>query len=529
MKTVIIGSGVAATVVIETLLANNRHAEIVVLEAGSRVTTKDFGLWENYLVTGGLPYDNARDANYPQRDDPGENQNAGATEVPLRGARLFAYGGTTLHWGGWAFRMKPEDFLLQHNTGESIDWPFGYAELEEFYCQAEHHLAVSGDSKDAVVPRTREFPFAAFPFTLEDKIYADAFDKLGIGYGQLPIARRGVSEVPSRHAPCQTTGTCKYCPFGARYVASNYLDDLIEWNDFPGLEIRTGTPVLAIETGTKRQASAVVYYDKASGDVVRVAADRVIVAAGAIESAKLLLRSKSDDWLDGIGNHNDQVGRYLITHPYFVMTAILPDNKLRLQPELNFPTLVSRHFDSPTEQAAGKFMMVAPPDTPAFSLAAQMQGGADRAKIDQNLAGPNKVTIQGMVEVFGRSTNTVRNMGALNKVGLPMTTVSFAQDGAFNGRMLTIEKKVSEIFAAMGAKLDGAYTVSWRADHAASTCRMSEDEKVGVVDANLKVHGTDNVYVISNAVMPNLGSVNPTLTLAALAYRLGDHLVRTGP
>ena len=57
---------------------------------------------------------------------------------------------------------------------------------------------------------------------------------------------------------------------------------------------------------------------------------------------------------------------------------------------------------------------------------------------------------------------------------------------------------------------------------------MSPDETSGVVGADLRVHGVDNLFVISNGVFPNLGSVNPTLTLTALAYRLGDYLVAQG-
>jgi choline dehydrogenase-like flavoprotein len=54
---------------------------------------------------------------------------------------------------------------------------------------------------------------------------------------------------------------------------------------------------------------------------------------------------------------------------------------------------------------------------------------------------------------------------------------------------------------------------------------MSDDPKEGVVDSNLKVHGTENVYVCSNASFSSLGAVNPTLTLTALSLRLAKHLV----
>jgi choline dehydrogenase-like flavoprotein len=60
--------------------------------------------------------------------------------------------------------------------------------------------------------------------------------------------------------------------------------------------------------------------------------------------------------------------------------------------------------------------------------------------------------------------------------------------------------------------------------HAAGTCRMSKSETDGVVDTNLQVHGTHNLYVCSNAVFPSIAAANPTLTLSALAIRLADHI-----
>ena len=90
--------------------------------------------------------------------------------------------------------------------------------------------------------------------------------------------------------------------------------------------------------------------------------------------------------------------------------------------------------------------------------------------------------------------------------------------------MSQVKAEVQKIYEAMGAELTDDANVSWRADHAACTCRMSSDPSGGVVNKDLQVHGMDNVLVCSNAVFPNLGAVNPTLTLTALALRLADSL-----
>lgn len=524
VETIVIGSGVAATAVCQRLLEKNSKASILMLEAGTRVKTKDFALWENYLISGRLPYEAFWDQQYPQKDSRGENASVGRTEIPLNGARVFAYGGSTLHWGGWAFRLKPEDFHLRTSTGKGADWPFGFDELERYYCEAEDYLAVSGDSTDPTVPRSRSYPFAAFPPTLEDRPLAVALDALNISRSSMPIARRGISKVPSRHAPCQTTGTCKYCPFGARYVASNYLDDIREWNDFPNFEVKLGAIVEKIYVSSKQTAAGVEYLDVPTGKTERVDARRIILAAGTIEGAKLLQRSVSSDWPSGLGNDTDMVGRHFITHPYFIYEGTTKSNLLKLQPEMNFPTLVSRHFDSEAEQQNGKFVLVNPPDATPISLARQMQAGLTRSEVDAYLVGPGRVQLHGMVEVFGEHQNRISNLDRRNHLGLLETTVDYGADDLFEKRMDGIKAEVGKIFAKMDANLSGSATVSWRADHAASTMRMSSDPATGVVDANLRVHGVDNLFVCSNGVFPSLGAINPTLTLTALALRLGDHL-----
>lgn len=63
--------------------------------------------------------------------------------------------------------------------------------------------------------------------------------------------------------------------------------------------------------------------------------------------------------------------------------------------------------------------------------------------------------------------------------------------------------------------------------HATGTCRMAETPEEGVTDGDCRVFGAENLYVRSNAVLPSGAAVNPTLTLVALAFRLGDHLIKT--
>ncbi len=533
MKTdiVIVGSGVAAAALTWKILRGDPTASILVLEAGKKMKMRDFAIFQDYLVTGKEPYRAYRDLPYQERDQEGENRNIGGTVVPLDKSRLTMYGGSTVHWGGWSFRLKEEDFHLHTNTGRGIDWPFDYGELEPYYCEAEHYIGVSGDSSDKTTPRTQDYPFRAFPFTMEDELSIRALEKLGYRYSHLPIARQGVSKTISSHAPCQTTGKCKYCPFGARYVAANSLDDLSSLEAHPNFSIRTEIIVQEILMSAKDRASGLRCLNRATGQEEMIEAETIIVASGALESPKLLQRSKGPLWNDGIGNDRALVGRNLVTHPYFFFEATLPENPSAMQPEMGFPTLVSRHFDSADEQAAGKFILVNPSENPNYEgrnsdLARLMQAGLTTGQIKQAVRGRVTVQWQGMLEVFSDPRNQIASCNRINRLGLHETVVNYTKDTGFDDRLVQIGKHVSKIFRAMGGDDGCLIQVSWRADHAACTTRMSKEPHQGVVTPDLKVHGVDNLYVCSNASFASFGAVNPTLTLTALSLRLGAHLLK---
>lgn len=534
IDTIIIGTGVAGTAIATKLLESNPTSNILMLEAGDKQTMRDFSLFQNFLVTNKLPNDSNTifdafcDLDYPKQETIGENQSNGNTQIPLQGARLFMYGGSTGHWGGWSFRLKPEDFKLKTNTGKGIDWPIDYDDLEPFYLEAEHFIGVSGNNNDPTF-QNLQYPYNEFPFTIEDGPYIDAFKKLGINHSNLPIARYGLPKTPITneqfHTPCQTTGTCKYCPFGSRYVAANNLDELIQKGSYPNFKIITNAVVKEVLMESKNKASGIIYYDKISNKEIKVYSNKIILAAGAIESAKILLRSESEHWKEGIGNDKGLVGRNLVSHPYFFFKATLPKNEKMLQPQMGFPTLVSRHYDSVEEQWDGKFILINPVSSPKVNLAKSMSKGMKKDEIISSINQNVTVQIQGMLEVFSNRDNRVLNSDKRNRFGLNETIINFSKDENFDNRMNYIQSVVAKIFEEMGAKnTTMEMSTSWRADHAACTTRMSDSPNNGVVDKNLRVHEVDNLYVCSNSSFTSLGAVNPTLTLTALALRLGSYL-----
>ncbi|KMT63853.1 GMC oxidoreductase [Catenovulum maritimum] len=533
----IIGSGVAGAAIASKILGNNPQASVLMLEAGSKVKMRDFALHQEYLTTGNLPYKFCEDEPYPTKDSRGENQSIGSTLIPMNGSRLMIYGGSTVHWGGWSFRLKPEDFKLKSNAKNAVqtalkgdydllDWPISYDELEPYYSEAEKYIGVSGDSEDPTVPRSQGYPYPAFPYTLEDKPAIQALEKLNIPYSHMPIARHGINDSASVHAPCQTTGTCKYCPFGARYAAANYIDAMLEFENYPNFEVKTNVIVESLIMSSKNHVKGVRYIDKSisATESQTLEAKVVIVAAGAVESSKLLLRSQSDYWPQGVGNDHDLVGRNLITHPYIMFEAELAENPDGLMPEMDFPTLVSRYFDSEAEQALGKYIIVNPSSSIGTRLAKEMQQGHSVQVIKDMVTGKTNIQLHVLVEIFSQQNNRLLNSNRKNHFGLPETIIEFSQGPDFDERLQQIKQQMDKLFAAMNASESKIKTISWRADHAACTTRMSDTASTGVVDKNLKVFDVDNLYICSNASFSSLGAVNPTLTLSSLSLRLGEYL-----
>ncbi len=508
---VIIGSGVAGTLVATQILANELYDKVIMLEAGSEFNMGDYAKWLDF-VTGG-------DAPYAKSYDSSEDYTAkGVQPWYINGGRIFGKGGSTLHFGGWLPRFKPEDFELFSRTGRGIDWPFKYEDLEPYYCEAEAYLGVSGDSLVQNPPRSKAYPYEPAPLPAVAEPFLSAFKSLNISYQQLPVTRYGKAE--NGHGKCQTTGTCDYCPVDGRFNGAQPFRYLETQKNF---QLLLNSPVMKIEMDRADLVNAVTYYDVHNDKLKTLSADAVFICCGAIEAPKLLLDSRNKYWPEGIGNKNDLVGRYLSANPFFYVSGETSESN-DYQNELGFPTLSSRHYDSPEYQQRGKFFIAMDYNSASVPFADLMLAGNDRQAIQEKVSGKKRLQLYGNLEPLPFKENRVYSDKSRTKHFLPKTVIEtpiamFEQDTAdfYVGEM-------KRILGEMGLNDIQAGSYPQRGDHAACTCRMANSPEDGVVDTDFKVHNINNLYILSNAVMPTLPAANVTLTLVALGFKMMEQI-----
>jgi choline dehydrogenase-like flavoprotein len=507
---VIVGSGVAGSFLARTFAVQGVSG-VLVLDAGPDIPMGDPAWWFHHVAQGGgtanAPYAACYDAL-------GDFSATGLDPWNIVGGRIFGRGGTTLHWGGWAPRFMPEDFALHSATGQGIDWPFSYDDLEPYYCLAERYLGVSGDSTDQRPYRSSPYPYDPAPYPISAGPFIRAFEQLSIGYGHLPVARYGAAD--GDVGPCRTTGTCDYCPVAGRFTGDQPLAAL---RGHPAVTVRMGAAVTALQMSGKQRVAGVTYIDLATGNTVQVSAQIVILCNGALEAPKLLLASASSDWPNGVGNDNGLVGRFLSATQFFYSSGQM-GNSAGFEEELGFPSLCSRAFDTPAYQKKGKLFLSMNYETPNLDVAKMMAMGASVASIMTARVAPAQFQLYGNLSAIPHYANQVTPDSGSNRFGLPRTRIATPQPLYDAGAAAEYVAIMTNVLATMGCVETTSGTYPQRGDHAACTTRMANDEGLGVVSPELQVFGVDNLFIASNSVMPTLPAANPTLTLIALLYKV---------
>jgi choline dehydrogenase-like flavoprotein len=509
----VIGSGPAGALV-ACRLAEAGH-DVVILEAGPRFDGDRNARMETHLR--------------PDRSNPWEMggprdayASSGERHYPLNAARVKGVGGSSLHWHGMVMRLHERDFELRTRHGVGVDWPISYDDLRPFYHDAERELGVAGAVDNPYAPpREEPFPLPAFPPSYADSLFAPACEALGIDMHSVPNARN--SEPYDDRGACVGYGTCKpVCPSGAKYTAEVHVARAVD----AGARVVDRAPVQRLVHDASGDRVEAAVYAAPDGTEHEQQARRFVVAAGGIETPRLLLLSRSSAYPDGLANSSGAVGRYFMDHLFAGMGGRL-DVDTR-QHHVGFNTSESHQFYDDTEPVNGlklEFLNYAGPTVVGAALSADTWGDELRARLDETYG--TQVGMGALVEQFPRAENRVTlDPTTRDDHGNPVPDVRWSLDEATKAALRRANDLQARVLDELGA------TVEWRvgpantgpAFHHMGTTRMGTDPAESVVDASLRTHDLANLWLVGSSTFPTGGAMNPTLTIAALALRAGERI-----
>ncbi|HTE70167.1 MAG TPA: GMC family oxidoreductase N-terminal domain-containing protein, partial [Actinomycetes bacterium] len=251
---------------------------------------------------------------------------------PRYGSNADTFGGGTRVYGAQAWRFMQEDFAMASTYGipdgsALADWPIGYDEMEPFYTQAEYEIGVCGSAEPHAgsTRRSRPYPMSPMPLTAPARRLLMGAEAIGLTTVPVPLA---INSTPyDGRAACPRCRQCVgfTCPVEAKNGSHNTV--LARAAATGNLSVLLGTRAERIVTDVTGRVNGVDLVGEVGGSRWRltVGTEDVVVAAGAVESARLLLASGSDREPNGLGNSQDQVGRHLQGHLYGGAIGIFDD------------------------------------------------------------------------------------------------------------------------------------------------------------------------------------------------------------
>lgn len=455
----------------------------------------------------------------------------------------MAVGGGTLVYAGVAWRFQPTDFLMASTYGvpdgsSLADWPITYDDLEPHYMWAEQVIGVSGDAAGhpAAGPRSGPYPMAPHPPSTEARLLAAGAKALGLNTGPVPLTIN-TTERDGRGA-CVRCGECVgfSCPTNARGGSHNTTISkaLATGNAI----LATRTRGLRVTTGTNGVVTGVELLDERTGLRRRVSAGHVVVACGAIESARLLLASQNPDHPDGLGNDTGQVGRHLQGHGFVSTFGLFDDIVVDMAgPGISIGTLDLTHGlpvepDGPPiigggvvtnellKQPIVHWRWSMPHDAPRW-------GPAGKAAMRESYRRTSHLF--GHVQEIPTADHRVALASKADQFGEPvakLTGTTHPETVRAGDAMLEVMSRWMQASGANRIWTERVRTWLLAGQHQAGTCRMGTDPTTSVTGPDGRVHGHANLWVADASVHVTNGSVNPALTIAALAHRTAQNLVR---
>lgn len=439
-------------------------------------------------------------------------------------------GGGTLAWTAASLRMFEHDFRFRTRFGNpeganTADWPINKRMLQRYYTAAEYQMGVAGEQTVWDEEGTDLPPMPAMPIYPSSRQLQQGLSRMGLRSSAGRVATNS-HRYEGRDA-CVNCGYCRSaCRIDAKYQSDEALIKPALKTD--RLTLATHSVATYVETDKRgRRARAIHYTNIQTGEARIAEAPFIILANNPFEIPRLLLSSVSDYHPNGIGNQYDQVGRNFYSHATCLAMGIT---------ETNLNTYVGHNMcnvmtldtcvNTNREDYVGGFTILSLNGAGAGSLAAFPLHKLNGLDLKARMADYNKSMVAiAFIDGMPKETNRITvDWDNLDDLGMPQPHIHY--DWLENDRHAYehAKQKLTEVMSAADAK--EVYTSELFESHPMGTMRMGNNPKTSATDRFGRVHGVRNLYISGGCLFPTGSSVNPTLTMHALALRSAGKIIR---
>ena len=436
-------------------------------------------------------------------------------------------GGTTLHFVGESHRMHPQAMKLHSRHGVGCDWPIDYADLEPYYALCENLVGVAGPPDQGARWRSTLFPLPAHPLSPPAQRLVAAGNRLGMHWQA--NSRAALSAPYDGRPACNYCGNCnRGCPLGDKGSAD--VTFIRKGLASGRLTLKPACPVVRIRAAANGRIDSVEYLE--GKNVRRIETPILVLAAGAVQTPRLLLANHSRRHPKGLANGSGQVGRNFMETLSWNSTGLVPGlshSHVGLQSDaicwdFNAPDAIPGvaggcRFNSSVQEIGFNG---------PIAYASRVVGGFGKRLKDGVRASFGSALSVGAIGEFLPNPRTFIELDPQRKdsLGMPLPRlhshlarqeIDRLKFMASQSRRLLKEAGATELVEEFGA------WDHFSATHVFGTCRMGNESRTSVVDATCRSHDHPNLYITDASVFPSSGGgESPSLTIHALAARVAD-------